>query len=149
MKSNPNTNDIQEAMSRVEKAKSNKANASRRLARAQSAVEAANKDVSDADEELKLASANLDQTVRKSLSLAMKKGGTDLTIAMAEIIARSLGGGEGSSDDLGGQSTAQEPSPAPTPAPAKSSDPDAGAPSSDEGSNDGQPKQDDLLGAAE
>lgn len=90
MKNNPTTSDIHEAMARVEKARGNRTNAARRLSRAQAAVEAASTDVANAEKELVSASSHLDQTVKKALGAAMKKGGTDMSIALAEIIARTM-----------------------------------------------------------
>lgn len=142
MKTNVSTNDIQEAMARVEKAKANRSNAARRLSRSQAAVEVATKDVSEAEDELKAASANLDQAVRKGLSLAMKKGGTEISIAMAEIIARSLGGASSEEDDGQGDAKGTEPQ---SPTPPIQIQP-AGAPDAGIAKGDAQP---DLLGAAE
>lgn len=99
MKTNLSTNDMQDALARLNAARNNKSNAARRLTRAQASVETALKDVSTADDELKAASANLDQVVRKGMSLAMKKGGTDISIAIAEILAKSLDAGDGSGSE--------------------------------------------------
>lgn len=133
MKTNPSTNDMQDALARVEKARANRTKAATRLSRAQSAVEAAVKEVSVADDELKASASHLDQTVRKGISMAMKKGGTDISIAMAEIIARSLSGASDGASEPSGDQTAPDVggTPAPTPAAA------------------GDGSQPDLLGDAE
>ena len=98
MKSNPTTNDLQEAKARVERARGNRANAGKRLTRAQAAAEVAVKEVADAEKELTSASAHLEQAVRKTLSAAMKAGGTDMSLALAEIISKSMSGDDDGQD---------------------------------------------------
>ena len=150
MKSNPNTKEIQEALARLEKAKAERANSQRRLSRAREAVERASKDVAESEDEFKAASTNLDQGVRRLMAVAMKKGGSDTSIRLAEIIAQSLG------DDDGG-APAPAPAPAPTPAPSASSASKSGSVGADEsdagkGPDDGEPangsEQVDLLNDA-
>lgn len=99
MKPNPSTKEIQEALARVEKAKSERANSQRRLSRAKEAVDKAAKEVSDSDDEFKAASTYLDQAIRRGLAAAMKKGGADTSVRLAEIIAQSLGGGDDGDTD--------------------------------------------------
>lgn len=114
MKGNVSTKDLQEAKARVEQAGQIRTNAVRRLRRAEEAVRGATADVEKADEELKAANADLDQILRKVMSAAMRKGGSDLSLAMADLIARSLpqeGGDDGrksgeTPDLLSGTSTA-------------------------------------------
>ena len=90
MKGNVSTKDLQDAKARVEQAGQIRTNAVRRLRRAEEAVRGATGDVEKADEELKAANADLDQILRKVMSIAMRKGGSDLSLAMADLIARSL-----------------------------------------------------------
>lgn len=83
-------NEVEEARQRMEKAQSNHSNASRRLARAEANLDQAKQDVAEADSELKSASSNLEQTIRKAMNAAMKKGGADLSLALASLMAKSL-----------------------------------------------------------
>ena len=121
MKSNPSTKEIQEALARVEKAKSERTNAQRRLSRAKEAVDKAAKEVAEGEDEFKVASTNLDQAIRRGLAAAMKKGGADTSVRLAEIIAQSLGGG----DDDGDPQLSLTPTPAPAPAVAQEATPRA------------------------
>ncbi len=83
-------NEVEEARQRMEKAQSNHSNAARRLSRAEASLDQAKQDVAEADSELKSASSNLEQTIRKAMNAAMKKGGADLSLALASLMAKSL-----------------------------------------------------------
>jgi hypothetical protein len=110
MKSNLSTKEIQEALARLEKAKAERTNAQRRLSRAKDAVDKATKEVAENEEEFKAASNHLDQAVRRGIAAAMKKGGSDTSVKLAEIIAQSLGGTTQEDED---------PAPAPAASPQK------------------------------
>lgn len=152
MKTNPTTSDIHVAMARVEKARGNKANAAKRHSRAQTALETASRDVADAEKEFTAASTQLDQAVKKALNAAMKKGGTDMSIALAEIIARSMTSEE---DEVqlpleGGESSSRS-AQAPSPAPATPAAPSIPAPTTateDEQDDEGQDDADDVSESA-
>ena len=146
MKTNLNQNDLQDALARVEKAKSDRVNAQRRLSRAQANVETASKEVAETEEEMKAASTSLDQILRKTMSGAMKKGGIDLSIALAEIFAKSLGDTEDDQTEKGEKAPEVKPEGTPTPAPAASTtSSDNTPPASSTTSSDAEP---DLLRSA-
>jgi hypothetical protein len=90
MKLNINSAEMQEAMGRVEKAKANKANAVRKLEKALATAKIAEKESAEADAELKSATSLLDKMLRKSFSSALKKGGPEVAIAVAELFSKSL-----------------------------------------------------------
>jgi hypothetical protein len=90
MKLNINSAEMQEAMARVEKAKANKANAVRKLEKALATAKIAEKESAEADVELKSATSLLDKMLRKSFSSALKKGGPEVAIAVAELFSKSL-----------------------------------------------------------
>lgn len=83
-------NEVEEARQRMEKAQSNHSNATRRLTRAEASLAQAKQDVAEADSELKSASSNLEQTIQKAMKAAMKKGGADLSLALASLMSKSL-----------------------------------------------------------
>lgn len=108
MKSNLSTKEIQEALVRLEKAKAERTNAQRRLSRAKDAVDKATREVAENEEEFKSASNHLDQAVRRGIAAAMKKGGSDTSVKLAEIIAQSLGGSADADEDPAPASNAQK-----------------------------------------
>jgi hypothetical protein len=140
MKSNPSTKEIQEALARVEKAKSERTNAQRRLSRAKEAVDKAAKEVAEGEDEFKAASTNLDQAIRRGLAAAMKKGGADTSVRLAEIIAQSLGGG----DDDGDPQLSLTPTPTPAPAPAPAAAQEATPKAVDRAPSQSAPEQSDT-----
>lgn len=90
MKNFVSTQDVQEALVRVDRSKAGRAAAAKRLSRAEEALTKARADVVAADDEKKAAEAALDQLIRRGVNSALKKGGSDLAVAIGQIIAGSL-----------------------------------------------------------
>lgn len=94
MKSPIPLNEFHAAIARHEKAQADLDSANKKVRKAKSNLEKATADVEAAEAEFKLASSNLEQTVKKHVNAALKKGGPDVSLAIAALLAKTATSGD-------------------------------------------------------
>jgi multidrug resistance efflux pump len=83
-------NEFQAAIARHEKAQADLDSANKKVRKAKSNLEKATAEAEAAESEFKLAAANLEQTVKRHVNSALKKGGPDVSLAIAALLAKTV-----------------------------------------------------------